>query len=364
MKRIRFTFIFPLCAFALIFGILPVSAEAAVKPKTPALEVSGWLPYWRKATSTLDAAAHLTAFTEINPFGYTVKQDGTLYDAMKVDEAPWPALIASAKAKKIRVIPTVMWSNGTAIHEVLSNAESRIALEDALAKLVKEKGFDGIEIDFEGKKAETKDYFSKFLKGLYQRIGKKLVVCDIEARTPLSSRYDGTPPADASMYANDYVAINKYCDRVKIMAYDQGSIDLALNKARSAPYVPVSDPAWVEKVITLASQTISKKKLMIGVATYGYEYQVKPLTEYGYRYDLQWAFNPRYASDLATSLNITPVRNAAGELSFIYKAPDTATTATGDVSTNTSETNAVPMANTSYSQAAIAAAIPPPFNVL
>lgn len=315
--------------FILVMAILPFGVHASAakkavikKPVLAPLEISGWIPYWRKATGTAEALAHLETFTEINPFGYTVKNDGTLFDAMKINEEPWTSLISAAKAKKIRVIPTVMWANTNAIHLILSNAKTRVALEDEIAAIVKENGFDGIDIDFEGKKAETKNYFSTFLKGLYQRMGNKWLMCTIEARTPLDSRYD-TIPKNIE-YANNFVAINKYCDRVRFMTYDQGAIDVILNRARFAPYIPVADPAWVEKSITLAARTISKKKLVIGIATYGYEYKVTKLSESGYRYDLQWAFNPKYATELAASLGITPARNGANEISFMYQPTTTA----------------------------------------
>lgn len=299
-----------LCAFF----VLPVGAEAATAPK---FEVSGWIPYWKAASGTVDALAHLDQLTTIHPFVYTLKSDGTLFDAAGIDEEPWASLIAAAKAKKVRVIPTVMSGSGAAIHALLSDTTSRIKLEDDITALVKANNFDGIDIDFEGKYAETRPYFSLFLKGLYQRMGNKWVTCTIESRTPLSSRYDGTPPKDATLYANDFVAINKYCDRVNIMAYDQGAIDVKLNKAKTGPYVPVADVAWVKKAVELASQTISKKKIIIGVATYGYEYTVTPLNV-GYNYDLQWSFNHKYALSLAAALGIKPVRNQAGELSFSY----------------------------------------------
>ncbi len=305
-----------------LIGLLVVSAILVPDVSfaaTAKLEVSGWLPYWRKATSTADIAPHLSVFKEINPFGYSVKSDGTLADTAKLTEEPWTSLIAAAKAKKVRIIPTVMWSDGATIDRILSDGVSRRQLEDDITALVKDNGYDGIEIDFEGKKAETKDYFSTFLKGLYQRMGTKWVMCDIEPRTPISARYDGTPPADAGQYANDYVQINKYCDRVKIMAYDQGTIDVKLNKlANGAPYIPVADPAWVEKVIQEVRKTIPVRKLMLGIPTYGYEYEVTPLSEQGYRYDLLWAFNQKYAYDLLLQYHPSVQRNSAGELSFAY----------------------------------------------
>ncbi|KKU03595.1 MAG: hypothetical protein UX06_C0039G0004 [Candidatus Giovannonibacteria bacterium GW2011_GWA2_45_21] len=64
-------------AFIIVFllMILPYSASAAAK-----LEVSGWLPYWRAASSTADVLPHLSDLKEVNPFGYSVKSDGTLAD--------------------------------------------------------------------------------------------------------------------------------------------------------------------------------------------------------------------------------------------------------------------------------------------
>ncbi len=341
--------------FVLIVLSLPVVTHAAP------LEVSGWMPYWRAATSTVDTTNHLSQLTEVNPFGFSVKNDGTLADTAKLTEEPWKSFIATAKAKKVRVVPTVMWSDGEAIHRILSDGPKRRALQDEIVKMVKERGYDGVDINFEGKKYETRVYFSTFLKGLYQKIGNKYVMCTIEARTPLDSRYDGTPPKDASLYVNDYKEINRYCDRVRIMAYDQGSIDLKLNKARAAPYVPVSDPAWAEKVMLEAAKTIPKKKLVLGIATYGYEYEVKPLTEFGYRYSRLWALNPKYALDLAAQVGTTPVRNAAGELSFIYKSAGES--ASGDTIPLT-QTNDPGLPQTVYSQAQFAAGITPPFNVV
>ena len=147
------------------------------------------------------------------------------------------------------------------------------------------------------------------------------------------------------------------------MAYDQGAIDLSLNKARLGPYVPVADPGWVEKVVTLTAQTIAKKKILIGVPTYGYEYEVTPLSEQGYRFDLQWALNPKYGLDLAEELGITPIRNSAGELSFIYKATSTAPLVPNGGIENTVNNNDM-LSATIFTQATMASQIKPPFNVV
>ncbi len=300
---------------AFILTLLPNAAFAA----TP-LEVSGWIPYWRMATGTIDIIPHLQNFNSVMPFGYIVQDDGTLYDAFNFSATSSTStaniLRVAAKAEKVKVVPTVMWSNGAAINRILRSGPQRRALETNIANLAKEQGFAGIDIDFENKLAETRPYFSLFLEGLYARMGQKWVYCSIEPRTPPSSAFAVLP--DKFDYANDYAAINRYCDRVQIMAYDQGAVDLKLNAAaNSKPYIPVADLQWVKKVVNFAAQTISRKKIVIGVATYGYEYDLVPLAQ-GYRYDLTWAFNPAYAATLASELGVTPTRNSAGEMSFVY----------------------------------------------
>lgn len=294
--------------------VIPLSVHAATTSKTP-LEVSGWIPYWRSATGTADVLPHLDLMSEVNPFVYTVKSDGSLYDSGKLKQDPWLSFIAAAKAKKVRIIPTIMWSNGDAIDATLRDPKKRLAHVNQIAQTIKAGGYDGVDIDYEGKLAETRPYFSLFLKQLYAAMGNKWVTCTIEARTPPDSLYE-TIPTDIE-YANDFKSINKYCDRVRLMTYDQESADLKLNASSTGPYSPVADPRWIEKVVTLAAKDISKKKLVIGVATYGYEYNVTAYSD-SYSYDLLWSFNPGYAWQVANLYKVAPARNEAGELSFSY----------------------------------------------
>lgn len=308
------------------YGVIGPKTQAALGVAAGAaptrFEISGWIPYWRTATGTADVLPNLSKLTSVMPFGYTMKNNGTLADTAKLTEEPWISFMAEARRQGVKIVPTVMWGNGDGIHRILSNSATRIALEDEIAAVVKAQNFDGIDIDFEAKKHETIDYFSTFLKGLKMRLGSKLLYCTIEARMPIEERYlpGETIPPDAMDYANDYKALNQYCDRVEMMAYDQGTISKRLNKARTAPYAPVSDPAWVESMVNLAAKDISKSKLILGIPTYGYEYTVTPLASGGYQYKRLWAFNPKYALDIAAKLGFSPYRTSAGEMGLKYDA--------------------------------------------
>lgn len=301
-------------------GALPVFVGAASQTK---LYYAGWLPYWKKAPGVQETALHLEKLNEISLFSYEVKPSGTLVDKLKIatDEF-WPAWLSAVRDSKTKILPTIAWFDGQGIHALLSNSKKRIAQEDAITKLVKDNKFDGIDIDYESKLAETKDYFSLFIKGLAIRLhplGKKLS-CTIEPRMPADLLLlKGYSMEEINQKANDYVVLNKYCDEIRLMAYDQGFIDPVLNKEKGGGqlYAPVADPAWVEKVLKETIKTISRSKVMLGIPTYGYEYEISQ-NGTSTTYDRLRSLTHTRAILLAASLSQVPQRNSAGELSFVY----------------------------------------------
>lgn len=296
---------------------MPLTSLAA-SPST--LYYGGWVPFWEQFNGVWDVTNNLNKVDEISPFSFEVRPDGTLVDKMKITEGFWPGWINAVQRAPVKVIPSVAWFNGPGIHKLLSNRTTRIAHEDYITKIVVDNKFDGIDIDYEAKLAETKPYFSTFLYGMAIRLHpkKKILSCTIEPRTPLSSLYD-TIPEEEPERANDYVEINKYCDIVRIMAYDQGVIDQRLNeqKGNGALYAPVADTAWVEKVIQETLKTIGRRKIEVGIPTYGYEYQVRwdgGVTHY----ERLRSHTYVQAMERAKTMGATPARNNAGELGFTY----------------------------------------------
>ncbi len=350
------------CAFSTFFPRVSNAVTVTTvtkKATTPTLHIAGWIPYWRTVAGTADATAHITDFNEVSPFGFTVKNDGELYDAMNLASTSWQTLIATARANGVKVIPTITWSDPDAIDAVLRSPTLRKAHVQAIIAMLNKYNFDGVDIDYENKYDTTEPYFSLFLHDLWNATGKRLVVCSIEPRTPLSSRFD-VIPAHVT-YANDYTALNKYCDQVRIMTYDQGTVDLRLDASAIGPYDPIADTQWVTKVINLAAQTISKKKIYIGVATYGHEYEVTPVAG-GYTYNFLTSFDPAYALGIASSYNLAPLRDSAGELNVIY----TPTSTTPVLPASDNQTNNTPVATTStiVSSSASVSAQTKPFNYL
>ena len=290
-----------------------------------------WIPYWRKNEGASSTLLNLSGVTQISPFAFELQSDGTIKNALKIEEEPWPTLIAEAKKKKVKVYPSILSypHNDTEKYNfylLLAQRKRRAAHVKEIVALVKKYKFDGIDIDYEAKTAETRPYFSAFLTELSTALHKekKQLICTIEARTPPESRYATTSKEVLSRveYANDYKVIGKVCDQVRIMAYDQSTDDAKLtiqNKNGGNIYAPVADIEWVKKVITQALWDIPAKKIVLGVPTYGYKYElITPLATGVTSYKRIGSMNFSYAHELATNLYITPTRNNAGELSFTY----------------------------------------------
>jgi spore germination protein len=312
------------------FVIAPCFAFAATKQP---FTYGAWLPFWNRSAAIDEFTKHMTAFKEISPFAYEVQKDGTLKDRIKLETGPSYGWILALHDYGIKVLPTVNWANGSEIDAILSNKKARAAHIKGIVALAMTAPNDGVDINYEGKRAESKTAFTAFIKELAVALYKKnkLLSCTIEARTPLTSRFK-IIPKDIS-YVNDYAVIGKQCDEVRVMAYDQGTVDIVLNKVKnstSTPYTPIADPDWVNKVITETIKTIPASKIVLGIPTYGAIY--RPTITAGLSsYEKVRSITYVDAMALAQSVGVTPQRNNAGELGFTYTA-----TSSAPVSTSTS----------------------------
>jgi spore germination protein YaaH len=322
VKRILFHAFIVAVGLLIIFHSFPLFTFAASEDDTDddvELEIAGWLPYWADSKGIKDATKNISDIDIVFPFSYTMQSDGSIKDLAGHSDSEWKKFMKLAHSKDVLVVPTVMTSDGGSVHANLSYKDLRKKHIQNIMKEVKKYDFDGIDIDYESKLSSTKDHFSAFLKELKKELEEedKILTCTVEARTPPSSLYKDVPKV--ILYANDYKAIGEHCDRVEIMTYDQQRADLKLNDSKSGePYFPVADADWVEKVIKETLKDIPEDKILLGVATYGYHYDVTVAPNWFSNYKRIGALNPPDIREVADDYNVTPGRNKAGELSYTY----------------------------------------------
>lgn len=310
--------LFILATVVAVFLILPSTSLAASNKA----EVAGWIPYWAADAGIKSASDNIDKLDTIYPFVYEIKPDGTLVNKVDFNDKEWEDLFDLARDNDVEIIPSVAWFDGAAIHSTLSSKTKRKKQVSAIAAEVKKYDFDGIDIDYEGKKSETIDHFSTFLKEVDKAIGsKKILACTVEARTPSDSLYRDVPKT--IKYANDYEKINEYCDRVEIMAYDQQRADLKLNdERRGVPYMPVADKDWVEKVVKLAVKDIDEDKIMLGVPTYGRAWDITVAPDWYKDYKKVATLNQPRIMELSKIYNSPIGRTVGGEAVISYFPED------------------------------------------
>jgi len=301
--------------YVMLIFLLPVTVWGAGQ------QVAAWVPWWADEAGAVSALENIRTLDVIYPFTYEVQADGTIRNRVDFTDKHWRELFRQADRRQVLVIPTVAWFEGSEIHQTLSSRMAREKHIDDIVRIVKTNDFDGVNIDYESKLAESVDDYSLFLKELNQKLGKnRYLTCTIEPRIPPESRWRVVP--EVVEYANDYKAINQYCDWVEIMGYDQQRSDWKLNeKRRGVPYAPVSDTEWVEKVLQLALEDIDNEKIMLGVATYGRAWDVTVAADWYKDYKQVASLNQPRILELAKKYN-SPIGRAEGGEAVISYFPE------------------------------------------
>ncbi len=299
---------------ALLF--IPQASHAA------SYEVGGWVPWFAEDTAIKSAEKNIRDLDVVYPFVYEVDSSGKIVSKVDIEDEKWQDLFDLAEDRNVKVIPTIAWFDGEEMHEILTSRRKRDDHIEEIVKLVKKHGFDGVNIDYESRKAETVDAYSTFLRELKDELGRRLsLTCTIEARTPPESLYRDVPKE--IKYSNDYEEINKHCDWVEIMAYDQQRADLKLNDERKGvPYMPVADVDWVEKVVDLAVEDIDSDKILLGVPTYGRAWDITVASDWYRDYKSVASLNQPRILELSKKYDSPIGRTDGGEAVISYFPDD------------------------------------------
>jgi len=142
---------------------------------------------------------------------------------------------------------------------MLENEDTRSEFINQLESMIKEKGFDGVNLDIENVRLADRDKFSLLVRELFQRLDPqeyKVTVC-VPAKT-----HDNLQSAWSGPF--DYAEIGKYSHGVIIMTYDEHGYS-------SGPG-PIASSGWVRDVAKYAAENIPPEKILLGIPGYGFDW--------------------------------------------------------------------------------------------
>lgn len=149
--------------------------------------------------------------------------------------------------------------NNNLIHEVVTSETARETLISNLLQAMEDKGFGGVDVDFEYILAEDRDLFTSFVAELRQRMNAAGYVVSVALAPKTSADQPGL------LYeGKDYGGLGAAADEVLLMAYEWGYT--------FGPAMAVAPLNKVRQVIEYALTEIPSEKINLGIPNYGYDW--------------------------------------------------------------------------------------------
>ncbi len=149
--------------------------------------------------------------------------------------------------------------NNQLIHSVVRNPEYSSRLIGNLLEVMREKGYVGVDIDFEFILAEDRDYFTDFVRNVTETMNDNGYTASVALAPKTSATQQGL------LYeGKDYKALGEAANSVLLMTYEWGYT--------YGPPMAVAPLNMVRRVIEYAVTEIDNRKIDMGIPNYGYDW--------------------------------------------------------------------------------------------
>lgn len=202
----------------------------------------------------------LPYLTYLSVFSYGIDGDGNLIPPGNGEEE-----IVSLAREYSAVPLLVLTSLGTdgkfspaTVERVLSDSGAAQTVTDNIVHTVSEKGYGGVDVDFEYVPAEYATAYADFVSGLTEALGG-----DYPVFVSLAPKTSADQPG--LLYeGHSYPLLADAADRALLMTYEWGYT--------YGPPLPVSPLNQVRRVVDYAVSETDADRLFLGVPNYGYDW--------------------------------------------------------------------------------------------
>lgn len=201
----------------------------------------------------------LLYLTKLSIFSYKFTKEGNL---IAPNDVP---LIAAAKRFGVQPIlvlaslSTEETFDNSLIHAILNDMQAQNRLIQNLLNVLKQKGYAGVDIDFESILAQDKEAYVNFMRNLSNALWPEgfLISIDLSPKERADQKgvlYEGL----------DYGELSQYANNVLLMTYEWGY-------SRSMP-MAVAPINKVRQILNYAVTEIPRNKINLGIPNYGYQW--------------------------------------------------------------------------------------------
>ncbi len=230
-------------------GPLSPPPQTAVSAAGRAPLVLGYYVNW-DAASIVSLRLHLRALTHLVPEWLTLQNAQG-----DVDDTSDPGVIRLARAEQLPILALVTnfrdgW-RGDDLHALLNDSEARANLVDNIHSNLREHGFAGVNVDFEGLARIDRDQMVQLMRELRAELH------------PDGLLLTQSVPAHDTAY--DLPRLAELVDYLVVMAYDE--------HAQFGAPGPVASRKWFRHQVA-DLRGLPSEKLIVGLANYGYDWAV------------------------------------------------------------------------------------------
>lgn len=238
--------------------IYPGTQLIIPRPK-PMIEVNAYTYQpAEEAVSSINQVGNL--LTYLSPFAYLIAEDGNL---TPIEDEP---LIFAAQSKNI--IPMMAITNFTSsetgsnvAHTILASPDIREKTIDNILKVMDDKGYQGLNVDFENVQPGDRELYNQFLQLVVDRLRPK----GYFVSTAVAPKTSGSQ-AGLLYEAHDYAAHGRIVDFVILMTYEWGY--------RFGPPQSISPINQMRRVVEYALSVMPREKIMLGFQIYARDWLI------------------------------------------------------------------------------------------
>ncbi len=201
----------------------------------------------------------LPYLTYLSIFSYRVQSDGSLN---QINDAPLIAAARAADVAPMLVVTNTTESGGfdsDLVHTVLTDEEVSATLRRNLVQALDQKGYYGVDVDFEYIPPADRQAYGRFLEQLKADLRPGGYLLSTALAPKVRANQQGT------LYeAHDYSLLGQIADHVILMTYEWGYL--------YGPPMAVAPVNEVRRVLDYAVTAIDPAKILMGMPNYAYDW--------------------------------------------------------------------------------------------